>query len=294
QQLLRMRDPLAGLSVPISHGTAEDAYALLNPGRTAVITGAGISTDSGIPDYRSPGSPERSPMTGEAFRASERNRQLYWARAYIGWLRYREFQPNSTHRDLAALRPASIITQNVDGLHAKAGSDSVIELHGSLHRVECLQCGRTWSRDWMQATLDELNPGFLESAEDAPIDAEINPDGDVEFTNVEGFQFPNCPQCFGILKPEVVYFGEAVKSATAEAATHAVDAAESLVVLGSSLAVHSALRLVRRASNAGKPIVIVTDGPTRADDLATVRLVSRVAPFTSGWRAAASTRVWQL
>lgn len=285
-EALRIRDPLSGVTTPHPRGTATDAYEILDPHRTAVITGAGVSTDSGIPDYRSPGSPSRSPMTGEAFRASDQNRQLYWARGYVGWERYREFRPNSCHRDLAALGPRAIITQNVDGLHTEAGSDPVIELHGSLHRVVCLSCGRVRHREWMQARLAELNPGFLESAEVAPIDVETNPDGDVELRSVAGFRVPNCPNCNGLLKPDVVYFGEAVRPAVAEAATQALDDADSLLVLGSSLAVHSALRLVRQASKSGKPIVIVTDGPTRADELATVRLVGRVAPFASGWRAA--------
>lgn len=283
-ELRRVRDPLAGIPIPTSSGTAERAIELLDPSRTAVITGAGISTDSGIPDYRSPGSPERNPMTGSAFRASEENRQLYWARGYVGWERYQLFEPNSIHRDLAALDPLAIITQNVDGLHGAAGSHP-IELHGSLHRVVCLSCGTVYSREWTQATLAELNPGFLASTLVSPTDIETNPDGDVELDQVAGFRVPNCPLCGGLLKPDVVYFGEAVRPDVAEAAERAVDDAAALLVLGSSLAVHSALRLVRQGAKAGIPIVIVTDGPTRADDLATVRLVDRVAPFTAQWRA---------
>lgn len=280
-----MRDPLAGLEIPHQRGTASEAYSLLNPAHTAVITGAGVSTDSGIPDYRSPGSPSRSPMTGQAFRASHNNRQLYWARGYVGWEHYRQFSPNQTHYDLAALNPASLITQNVDGLHRAAGSDPVLELHGSLYQVVCLNCGRVWSRDWMQEQLAGLNPGFMTSATVAGGDVEINPDGDVELNEVTGFRIPDCPVCHGILKPDVVYFGEQVRPQVAAAATQAVEDAESVLVLGSSLAVHSALRLVRMASREQKPIVVVTDGPTRADDLATVRVVGRVAPFVAGWRA---------
>lgn len=280
----RIHDPLAGLVSPTPKGTFKDAYDLLPPDRTAVITGAGISTDSGIPDYRSPGSPERSPMTGDAFRASQENRRLYWARGYAGWVRYQKFEPNSVHTDLARLGPPAIITQNVDGLHSEAGSKPVLELHGSLHKVVCLSCGHGYHRRWMQRALNRLNPGFLEETGLAPIDAETNPDGDVELNEVDGFRVPNCPVCNGPLKPDVVYFGESVRPEVARAAEQAVDDAEALLVLGSSLAVHSALRLVRRAARDGKPVVIVTDGPTRADDLATVRLTDRVAPFVSGWR----------
>ncbi|MGO1637459.1 MAG: Sir2 family NAD-dependent protein deacetylase, partial [Ancrocorticia populi] len=152
-------------------------------------------------------------------------------------------------------------------------------------QVVCLNCGRVWSRDWMQEQLAGFNPGFMTSATVAGGDVEINPDGDVELNEVTGFRIPDCPVCHGILKPDVVYFGEQVRPQVAAAATQAVEDAESVLVLGSSLAVHSALRLVRMASREQKPIVVVTDGPTRADDLATVRVVGRVAPFVAGWRA---------
>ncbi|MDN5559040.1 MAG: NAD-dependent deacetylase [Ruaniaceae bacterium] len=285
-ELRRVRDPLANVPTPQPRGTVADSFALLDPARTAVITGAGVSTDSGIPDYRSPGSPPRSPMTGQAFRASDANRQLYWARAYVGWERYQLFRPNSIHRDLAALIPGPVITQNVDGLHSEAGSRSVVELHGSLHRVICLSCGRVYTRGWTQLALAELNPGFLATANVTPIDVETNPDGDVELAKVDGFRVPNCPACGGLLKPDVVYFGESVRPEVASAAEHAIEDADAVLVLGSSLAVHSALRLVRQAVRAGTPAVIVTDGPTRADDLATVRVVDRVAPYVTAWRHA--------
>lgn len=284
-EALRVRDPLAGLEMPNQQGTQSQAYSLLDPAKTAVITGAGVSTDSGIPDYRSPGSPVRDPMTGQAFRASANNRQLYWARSYVGWPNYSGHLPNQIHKDLAALHPAALITQNVDGLHPEAGSKNVLELHGSLHRVVCLNCGRVRSRDWMQHKLAEFNPYFLEHTLLGIDDPEVNPDGDVELNEVTGFRVPSCPACRGVLKPDVVYFGEKVRPEVADAATRAIDA-DSVLVLGSSLAVHSALRLVRQAAHAGKPIVIVTDGPTRADNLATVRIVGRAAPFVAGWRAA--------
>lgn len=283
-------DPLANLSSPKPKGSPSQAYEALIPNLTAVITGAGISTDSGIPDYRSPGSPERNPMTGDAFRASQENRRRYWARGYVGWERHQRFKPNSVHYDLASLKPASLITQNVDGLHEAAGSTSVVELHGSLHKIVCLSCGHGFHRSWMQRRLRHLNPGFLKNRKIALADVEINPDGDVELDEFAGFTVPPCPVCNGPLKPDVVYFGESVRPEVATAAERAVDDAESVLVLGSSLAVHSALRLVRRAAKDGKPVVIVTDGPTRADDLATVRVVDRVAPFVSGWKEHAARR----
>lgn len=223
-------------------------------------------------------------MTGDAFRASSDNRQLYWARGYVGWEAYDKYLPNQAHLDLAALHPAALVTQNVDGLHQAAGSEPVLELHGSLHRVVCLTCGRTRDRGWMQRRLGDLNPRFLETTRLAPIDAEINPDGDAEVNDVRGFAVPDCPSCGGLLKPDVVYFGELVKPEVAAAATAAVTKADAVLVLGTSLAVHSALRLVRQAAKEDKPVVIVTDGPSRADELATVRLVQRVAPFVAGWR----------
>ncbi len=278
-------DPIANLQSPDPKGTPEGAYELLDPAKTVVITGAGISTDSGIPDYRSPGSPERNPMTGDAFRASEANRRRYWARGWVGWERHQKFTPNSVHYDLAHLPLQALITQNVDGLHAAAGSEAVVELHGSLHRVVCLSCGRTLHRSWMQRRLNDLNPGFLERTRITPDDIDLNPDGDSEVEETSGFHVPDCPACRGPLKPDVVYFGESVGQQVSEAAGDAVDRADAVLVLGSSLAVHSALRLVRRAAKDGKPVVIVTDGPTRADNLATVRLVERVAPFVAGWRS---------
>lgn len=280
----RISDPLANLAAPNPKGTPEEAYELLDPAKTVVITGAGVSTDSGIPDYRSPGSPERNPMTGDAFRASQENRQRYWARGYVGWKQHERFSPNSVHYNLAHLSPLALITQNVDGLHAAAGSGPVVELHGSLHKVVCLSCGHSFHRSWMQRTLRQLNPGFLERTRIAPEDIDLNPDGDADVDETAEFRVPGCPVCQGPLKPDVVYFGETVAPQVSRAAEDAVDRADAVLILGTSLAVHSALRLVRRAAKDEKPVVIVTDGPTRADDLATVRIVDRVAPFVTGWR----------
>ncbi len=275
---------MAGIGWPLPRGGASDAYRLLDPARTTVITGAGISTDSGIPDYRSPGSPPRNPMTVQTFRSHERNRRHYWARAYVGWARHRVIQPNQGHRDLAVIDPAWTVTQNVDGLHAAAGSRRLIELHGALDRVVCLDCGTVFDRDWLQEELTRLNPGFLERLEISMTDVESNPDGDVELAQTAGFRIRDCAVCAGPLKPDVVYFGEAVPRERTAEAEAAIDATEAVLVLGSSLAVHSALKLVRRAVRAGKPLVIVTDGPTRADADADVRLVTRVGPFLAGWR----------
>lgn len=194
----RIVDPLARLAAPRAKGAPDEAYVLLNPATTAVITGAGISTDSGIPDYRSPGSPARNPMTGDAFRSSRDNRARYWARGYVGWAHHDKFEPNAAHYDLAALAPLALITQNADGLHAAAGSGSVIELHGSLHKVVCLSCRHGFHRSWMQGRLRELNPGFLERTQIAPSDIDLNPDGDADVDETAGFVVPDCPGARGL------------------------------------------------------------------------------------------------
>lgn len=283
-----IRDPLRGARTPQpSHSDEQIAAVIAELADTApagehpwtVLTGAGMSTDSGIPDYRGPGSPRRSPMTYQTFLSHPRQRARYWARSWVGYPRMRLAEPNRGHELLARLGLGPLITQNVDGLHIAAGSDPVIELHGSLARVVCLQCRRVFDRSWLQEEMTALNPGFGEQLEVDLADIETAPDGDVELDETAGFRYPDCPICCGILKPDVVYFGESVPRERVEAATAAVDAGSGLLVAGSSLAVHSGLRFVRRAAKAGKPIVIVTDGPTRGDDLADYRSTSRIADF---------------
>ena len=239
-----------------------------------VLTGAGCSTESGIPDYRGPMTRlrPRRPVQIQEFVRSPDARRRFWARSAIGWQRFRDAQPNAGHRALAALEAAgsvrSVITQNVDRLHAKAGSRSVIELHGALHRTRCLDCGDEASRDELQERIVALNPDL------AGKQARIAPDGDVDAAEdlLSRFELPDCAACGGILRPDVVMFGEAVPRDRVEQAFAEVDAAEVLLVVGSSLAVYSGYRFVVRAKERGVPIAIVNLGETRADPLATVRV----------------------
>jgi NAD-dependent SIR2 family protein deacetylase len=259
-----------------------DEVADLVRGRTlAVLTGAGLSTDSGIPDYRGPESPKHTPMTIAEFRGSTAARQRYWARSHIGWQRIRDAQPNGGHHALAALQAAgaagSIITQNVDGLHQKAGSHPVIDLHGRLDSVVCLNCGTRSSRFDLQRRLAELNPGFVTREDDASRGdadgpAPLRPDGDAEVGDTAGFVVASCSVCGGILKPDVVFFGENAPADKVHAGYAAVGEAGALLVAGSSLTVMSGLRFVKRAAAQGIPIVIVNRGVTRGDELAAVHV----------------------
>lgn len=250
---------------------------LVSRGGVLALTGAGLSTDSGIPDYRGPDGKRRvTPMTIEEFRSGSPGRQRYWSRAYVGWSRFRAAAPNAGHRALARLEQAGllegVITQNVDGLHQSAGSRAVRELHGTLTRVVCLACGARVDRDRLQAALTRLNPGFADAAQGM---GTIRPDGDVELAPelVEQFRIARCEDCGSdMLKPDVVYFGESVPRPLVQECFEAVEEASGLVVFGSSLAVMSGLRFVRRAAALGRPVAIVTRGPSRGDDLCTVRV----------------------
>jgi len=254
--------------------------------RWLVLTGAGVSTDSGIPDYRGPTSVARAPMTFQEFVGSAANRQRYWARAHIGWARMRGAQPNVAHHWLAERQDAlaGLITQNVDTLHGRAGHRDVVELHGRIDRVRCLDCGQVVARTLVHQRLDVLNPGW--SAQDAT----VLPDGDVALESTEGFVVAACDRCAGRLKPDVVFFGESVPKDVVARGFSLVDEAEALVVLGSSLQVMSGLRFVRRAAKRGIPIVIVNRGATRADDLATVKLDDGVAETLQNWGVAPELR----
>lgn len=241
--------------------------------KAVLISGAGISTESGIPDYRGRNAPAvpRKPMFYQEFVNSEASRQRYWARSFVGWGTMRDVQPNAGHYAVAELEQlglvAGIITQNVDELHQKAGAQKVVELHGSLSRVRCLSCGTAEDRNHFQQRMAEANPGF------AVKDAVLNPDGDTELTDqqVQGFTVPPCQVCGGILKSDVVFFGENVPLATFELAWNYFEQADSLLVLGSSLAVNSGLRFVERAAEKGLPIHIINEGPTAGDEYATYR-----------------------
>ncbi len=256
-------------------------------GRVAVLTGAGISTDSGIPDYRGPTTRERvrQPMQHKTFVEDAEARRRYWARSLVGWPRIRDARPNGGHEALAALERAGrltgVITQNVDGLHQRAGSQRVIELHGALADVTCLGCGALEPRDTLQARLLHLNPY---AARAAPVHA---PDGDADVADLASFVVPGCLACEGVLKPDVVFFGGSVPRPRVEDAYALVDASDALLVVGSSLAVFSGLRFVRRAHAAKKPIVIVNRGPTRGDPFATAKLEDSATDTLTAWAATA-------
>jgi len=250
---------------------------LLAGRRFVALTGAGCSTESGIPDYRGQGRPSpRNPIQHDAYLRRPEVRQRYWARATIGWVRFSGARPNAGHAALAELERAGalagIITQNVDRLHHAAGSRRVVELHGALADVRCLACGEVEPRPSVHARLVDENPGWLDVA------AAPTPDGDADLPDeaVAAFRVVACARCGGVLKPDVVFFGGTVGEATMTEAWTLLAGAEALLVVGSSLAVYSGFRFARRAHELGLPVALVNDGPTRADDLAEVRVAARV------------------
>lgn len=239
--------------------------------RILALTGAGISTDSGIPDYRGAGRVARHPMTFDVFMGSEQARIRYWARSFVGWSRIEQAKPNQGHYALAHAenigRVMQVVTQNVDGLHQEAGSQAVIDLHGRLDRVVCMGCSQKMDRLELDAQLQELNPTVVKD-----LTIEFSPDGDAEVEAVAGFKVPSCAKCGGILKPDVVFFGESVPAERAELALEHLNKAEALLVAGTSLTVNSGLRFARQAARSGKPIVIVNLGATKADELAIAKI----------------------
>jgi len=255
--------------------TAPELVTLLAGRRLAVLTGAGLSTDSGIPDYRGPDSPPSNPMTIRQFTSDPVFRQRYWARNHVGWRHMDDTLPNAGHRALAALEHAGVvsgvITQNVDLLHTKAGSENVVNLHGTYAQVVCLGCGFTLTRAQLADELESLNPGFVERAE-AVGGIAVAPDADAMVSETASFRYVDCPRCGGMLKPDIVYFGESVPKDRVAQAYSLVDAADALLVAGSSLTVFSGLRFVRHAAAAGKPVAIINRGTTRGDEIATVKL----------------------
>jgi NAD-dependent SIR2 family protein deacetylase len=254
---------------------APELVKVLAGQRVAVLTGAGLSTDSGIPDYRGPDSPPSNPMTIRQFTSDPAFRQRYWARNHVGWRHMDSTLPNAGHRALATLERggvvAGVITQNVDLLHTKAGSTTVIDLHGTYARVVCLACGHTMTRVALAEQLEALNPGFAERAEKVGGIA-VAPDADAMIEETASFRYVDCPRCGGMLKPDIVYFGENVPKERVAQAYSLVDDADALLVAGSSLTVFSGLRFVRHASSSGKPIAIINRGPTRGDDIATAKV----------------------
>lgn len=250
-------------------------YRAMAERRFLVLTGAGISTSSGIPDYRDSEGVRRgrAPMMYQEFLATAQARRRYWARAMLGWPRVRIAQPNPAHLALATLqqreRISGLITQNVDTLHDQAGSHDVIELHGSLHRVLCLDCQQRSTRDVIQRQMEIDNPYLVQ------VHAVQAPDGDtlLDPTFEERFQVPRCPHCNGErLKPDVVFFGENVAPATAARAMAAVEHADGLLVVGSSLMAYSAFRLCKAMVEQGKPVIAINLGKTRGDELLQVKI----------------------
>jgi NAD-dependent SIR2 family protein deacetylase len=276
----------------VRHGELADLVALLRGKRVLALTGAGLSTDSGIPDYRSPEALKRprTPIQGPEFRRSERARRRYWARAVIGWERFRFARPNAGHLALARLEAAgvvtTILTQNVDHLHHDAGSTRVLELHGALAEVECLGCGAVEPREAVQARMLARNPGWLAHA------SAIAPDGDAELDGdaIDRFVPAGCDGCGGALKPKVVFFGENVARPLVERAFAALDEADALLVVGSSLAVFSGYRFLLRAADRGAPIAIVNRGPVRGEERATLKVDAPIGEVLPGLAAALIAR----
>ncbi|MGV0848758.1 NAD-dependent protein deacetylase [Mycolicibacterium phlei] len=260
---------------------APELVDLLRGRRLAVLTGAGISTDSGIPDYRGPDSPPSNPMTIQQFTSDPAFRQRYWARNHLGWRHMDATAPNAGHRALAALEAAGVvsglITQNVDLLHTKAGSVNVVNLHGTYAQVICLDCGHTMSRAALHDLLEAANPGF--AARESVGGIAVAPDADAVVADTASFRVVDCPSCGGMLKPDIVYFGDSVPKERVAQAYSMVDEADALLVAGSSLTVYSGYRFVRHAAAAGIPIAIINRGRTRGDDLATVKVDAGCSPM---------------
>jgi NAD-dependent SIR2 family protein deacetylase len=255
----------------VTRTAIDEAVDVLAGKRIVVLTGAGMSTDSGIPDYRGEGAPPRNPMTFDQFRTSEAYRKRYWAGSHLGWRMFDSARPNAGHRVLAELEDSGIVsgvvTQNVDGLHARAGTKHLVDLHGSMDRVNCLNCGQTFARASIAQAINEANPGLTE-----PELVRLAPDGDAEPTDVEAFEVPPCTVCGGILKPDVVFFGEFVPTEKFAEASSMVATSGAMLIAGSSLVVNSGIRLLEQARRRRLPIVIVNRGVTKGDGRANVKI----------------------
>jgi NAD-dependent SIR2 family protein deacetylase len=255
--------------------------------RVFALTGAGCSTASGIPDYRDDQGEwkRRPPVMIQAFRAEEAVYRRYWARAHAGWRRFSAAAPGAAHRAFAAWEAAGtlrhLVTQNVDGLHQRAGSRAVIDLHGRLDDVVCLGCGERTARADLQAVMTQANPGWQFVAAPAP-----DGDAEIDAAAVDAFAAPRCERCGGLLKPDVVFFGENVPVERYEAARAALADADALLIAGSSLMVYSGFRFARQAHDAGLSIAIVNRGRTRADDLADLKVEGDVGVLLTGAIAA--------
>jgi len=263
--------PDATPAVLLDPAALDEAVSVLEGRRVAVLTGAGVSTDSGIPDYRGEGAPVRRPMTFQQFLADARWRKRYWAGSHLGWKAFSAAAPNEGHRALARLEAAGVtngvVTQNVDALHVRAGSRRVVDLHGTVDRVLCLTCGQSFARDQVAARLSAANPWI-----DEPENVRLAPDGDVEVDDIDSFVVPECTVCGGVLKPDVVFFGEFVPVERFAEARSLVVSADALLVAGSSLVVNSGIRLLDQATRRKLPVVVVNRGVTKGDSRAAVKV----------------------
>jgi len=272
-----MTSPLDALPAPDATAVVDTLFQLLRGRRTVVLTGAGCSTESGIPDYRGAGTRARArnPIQHREFLTRPETRARYWARSLLGWPRFSSARPNAAHHALAELERGGhvpgLITQNVDRLHHAAGSARVIELHGALARVRCLDCDALEARVALQERLLALNPDFAHQV------LELRPDGDAELSSelLSSFHVPACLRCGGTLKPDVVFFGDNVPAPTVEAAFSLVEEGDALLVVGSSLAIFSGYRFLVRASQRRMPIAILNIGECRGAELADVRVEAR-------------------
>lgn len=257
-----------------------DVLANLLAGRRwLALTGAGLSTDSGIPDYRGPDARPTNPIQYADFLRRPDSRRRYWARSMMGFRSFGAAAPNEGHRALARLG-VGVITQNVDDLHRRAGSPHVVDLHGLISRVVCLGCGATSDRADLQRRLEDANPHVVGAIPAGH--AELRPDGDADIADPDDFAVPACEVCGGVLKPDVVFFGESVPRPRVAECFALVDDADAVLVAGSSLAVMSGLRFVRHAARQGKPVAIVNRGVTRGDDVASLRLHAGTTPALVG------------
>lgn len=256
---------------PTALAQLDQAVELLRGRPIAVLTGAGVSTDSGIPDYRGEGAPKRSPMTFQQFLADAQYRKRYWAGSHLGWKHFDAARPNTGHLVLAQLEAAGlvngVITQNVDGLHLRAGSLRVVDLHGTMDKVRCLTCGQSFARADIADRIAATNP-WLEAINAA----EVNPDGDASPAAFDDFVTPDCTVCGGVLKPDIVFFGEFVPVEKFSEASALVKRAEALIVAGSSLVVNSGIRLIEQARRRRIPLIVINRGVTKGDSQAAVKI----------------------
>ncbi|NYF16202.1 NAD-dependent SIR2 family protein deacetylase [Microbacterium sp. AK009] len=254
-----------------------EALEVLRGRRLAILTGAGVSTDSGIPDYRGEGAPVRTPMTAQQFLGDAAARRRYWVGSHLGWRAFAAASPNAGHGAIADLEhrgiAAGVVTQNVDGLHVRAGSRRVVELHGTMRRVFCTHCGQVFDRRDLAVRVERDNPWLT-----VPDAVPLGPDGDVVPSATEGFILPDCTVCAGMLKPDVVFFGEFVPAEKFREAEQIVRTADALVIAGSSLVVNSGIRLLERARRRRLPVVIINRGQTRGDARATVKIDAGTSP----------------